>query len=90
MGRLYLILGVAALLLVSFPVISGNDAVPVTTGKRVLGEKLDSRLGSMPPYEQWVNHPTLHVLTRTAAVRRVPGEKLDSGLGDLHAVSGMR
>jgi hypothetical protein len=52
----------------------------------VPGEKLDSGLGSLPPYGQWHRHPELQRFVVPDA-DRVLGEKLDSGLGDLPAYS---
>jgi hypothetical protein len=55
---------------------------PVTDRQhRVVGEKLDSGLGSLPHYRHWA---TRHATGEPVALsQRVPGEKLDSGLGSL-------
>lgn len=48
----------------------------------VVGQKLDSGLGGLPPYTEWYRQPHLsHLVPRQVA--NVLGEKLDSGLGDL-------
>jgi len=44
----------------------------------VAGQKLDSGLGELPHYSQWVDKSGRNPMGRTVA-----GEKLDSGLGDL-------
>ncbi len=71
MGRLYLFLCFATVLLVSLPAICGLDPAPA----RVAGEKLDSGAGSLPHYAQWGKHPTLQALTRPApAAKRSGGD----------------
>ncbi|MBL8325369.1 MAG: hypothetical protein JNJ89_10480 [Rubrivivax sp.] len=45
---------------------------------RVPGEKLDSGLGELPHYSQWVDKTG-----RQPVAYRVPGESLDDGLGEL-------
>lgn len=47
----------------------------------VVGEKLDSGLGSLPHYRHWAKHRATG--EPAALSQRVPGEKLDSGLGSL-------
>lgn len=76
MGRLYLFLCCASVLLVSLPAICGLDAAPA----RVAGEKLDSGAGSLPHYAQWGEHPSLAVLVRPA-----PAGKPARGTGSQRA-----
>lgn len=65
------LLAAAALGLSASPALSGPD-----TG--VAGQKLDSGLGELPHYSQWVD-PT----GRYPLGHRVVGESLDDGLGQL-------
>lgn len=53
------------------------SALPADAG-RVSGEKLDSGLGDLPHYSQWVDKTGQRPLGH-----RVIGESLDSGLGEL-------
>ena len=48
----------------------------------LLGQDLDSGLGSLPPYGEWHRHAQLKRLV-ISDVHALTGEKIDSGLGDL-------
>lgn len=56
---------------------------------KVVGEKLDSGLGSLPHYRHWTDptgkqmQPARAEAETALAAKPVVGEKLDSGLGDL-------
>jgi hypothetical protein len=82
MSKLYFILGIGALLVVSFPVVGSPPVDSIVPDPNVTGEKRDSGPGSVTPYGQWTYHPELQAFVRPAA-DRVSGEKLDSGLGAL-------
>ena len=67
---------VAAIVLLSFPLV-GDAEKPVSAGSyRVAGEKLDSGLDALPHYREWKDGLAMDTI-------RLPGEKLDSGLGSL-------
>lgn len=67
-------LAIAALAVCMGPTAKAADTVP--------GQKIDSDLGSLPPFTQWDRHPQLRRYVRLAQTR-VAGEKLDSGVGSL-------
>jgi hypothetical protein len=71
----HLLLSLALVAPLAFSLAQAEESV-------VAGEKLDSDLGSLPPYAEWHLHAHLKRLvaeeTGTAS-----GEKLDSGLGEL-------
>lgn len=70
--------------LLSFPVLVAALAFNFVHADEsaVPGQKLDSDLGSLPPYAEWRLHPHLKRLV-VAETGKAPGEKLDSGLGEL-------
>lgn len=47
---------------------------PAKPAAPVVGEKLDSGLGSLPPYSQWPE------ARKSVRLNPVPGEKLDAGV----------
>ena len=59
------------------PLLGAGSALSAS----IEGEKLDSGLGSLPPYAEWAHHADLQHMAQSST--RVPGEKLDSGLGEL-------
>ncbi len=69
----------SAVLAVQFMSTDLRAAGPV---EAVIGQKLDSGLGGLPPYAEWYRHPHLSRLVPTQNTT-VSGEKRDSGLGEL-------
>ena len=61
----------AALLVAAGPAVCGPDA-------GVAGQKLDSGLGSLPHYANWLDRSGRHPVGQ-----KVVGESLDDGLGQL-------
>ncbi|MDP1533261.1 MAG: hypothetical protein Q8L92_06715 [Rubrivivax sp.] len=61
----------AAMILAAGPAVSSPD-------KAVVGQKLDSGLGSLPHYSKWAD-PT----GRNPVSHKVAGESLDDGVGSL-------
>jgi len=62
----------AVALLSGLPVLAAEPSA-------VVGEKIDSGLGSLPHYSRWADRSGRVVIRVTA----VPGESLDDGLGEL-------
>lgn len=73
----------ATLALLAFPLAHGADPSQAGNPGHVIGEKLDSGLGELPPYSEWARHPETRNLVAVYAPRQVIGEKLDSELGEL-------
>lgn len=71
--RFAMLLSTAALV-AAFPSVQAQ----VVRVQPVIGEKLDSGLGQLPPYAQWDDKTG-----RQPMRHRVAGESLDDGLGEL-------
>lgn len=72
-SKLLMIAALAAALCGVLPLQAADDSVAV------VGDKLDSGLGSLPPYSHSADKSGRVVIRFTA----VPGESLDDGLGEL-------
>lgn len=59
-------------------VLACLPAAPVLSSPALQGQKLDSGLGELPPYSQWLDKSG-----RSPMGHRVLGESLDNGLGEL-------
>jgi hypothetical protein len=68
------VLAAAAALVLAMPTAQAQ----VAKVQPVIGEKIDSGLGALPPYASW-DDPT----GRQPMRHRVAGESLDDGLGEL-------
>jgi hypothetical protein len=72
-SKFLVIAALAATLCGALPLHAADKSVAV------VGEKLDSGLGSLPHYSRWADRSGRVVIRVTA----VPGESLDDGLGEL-------
>lgn len=59
--------------------LSGLPVLAAEPSSAVVGEKIDSGLGSLPHYSRWADRTGSVVIRVTA----VPGESLDDGVGEL-------
>ena len=85
MGKLYSMLCIVTVMLVSLPAICGSDAEMAGKRKAVAGENRDHGLGSVPPYNQSKKHPSLQQLRKPAHAYRVADAKNEGSACELHA-----